>query len=88
MTEIRDATPPPGEWTDYFLAEIAERDSEIEALRSTLDQRDAVLHWLEENHPRALDLGPWKIASQVYRDVETPDDYPLSGVDTSEDYTP
>ena len=64
---IKDATPPAGEWTDYFLAQIAEREAEIERLGNALSQRDAVLHWLEENPPKALDLCPWKIASEAYR---------------------
>ena len=62
-----DATPPVCEWTYYFLAQIAEREAEIERLGNALSQRDAVLHWLEENHPKALDLCPWKIASEAYR---------------------
>ena len=62
-----DATPPRGEWTDFFLGQIRELDAEVERLRLALSHREAVLHWLEENHPRALDLCPWKIASEAYR---------------------
>jgi hypothetical protein len=62
-----DATPPPGQWTDFFLAEVADREATIAALRNEVSRRDAVLDWLAENHPKALDLCPWKIASEVYR---------------------
>lgn len=72
MTEIRDATPPPGEWTDYFLIQIAERDAEIERLSNALSQRDAVLHWLAANNPSALELCPYKIGPRFGDTARTP----------------
>lgn len=51
---IEDATPPPGEWTDFFLAEIAKRDAEIEEhariqvkLSAALNERDAEIGALQ-----------------------------------------
>ena len=86
MTEIRDATPPPGEWTDYFLAQLAARDAEIEALqakisedrqtrwalRSRLDAVLAVLDWLKVNNPAALELCPYKIGPRFGDTARTP----------------
>lgn len=60
-TALQDATPPAGEWAEFFLASIKERDEEIAALRNEVNRRDGALIWLAENMPRALDLCPIKV---------------------------
>lgn len=56
-----DATPPPGEWTDWFLSEIAEREAFIDRLRNEVSRRDAVLDWITDNAPQTLVLCPYKL---------------------------
>lgn len=62
MSEIRDATPPPGEWTDFFLAEIADRDGIIERLAGNVARKLVILEWIKNNVPKALELCPYKDA--------------------------
>lgn len=60
-TEICDVTPPAGEWSEFFLGQIKKRDDEIAVLRNEVSRREAVLLWLAENTPGALDLCPIKV---------------------------
>jgi hypothetical protein len=61
VSETQDATPPEGEWSEFFLGQIRRRDDEIAVLRNEISRREAVLLWLAENTPRSLELCPIKI---------------------------